>query len=284
MAFGGLIRPEDVEFRACHLEQKTVLLSIDVESDFGTGKSSALSQLGRLLDLLDELGIPLTAFVEGQLFVTRPDLCRLLYGHGVDVQLHCHDHGTDGDTPELLARGVAAYADYCGIMPNGYRAHTYRLGLELYRALIDNGIKWDSSILPALAQGGNPNRQFRTGDYLRFEQGLIEFPIATWAKFPLPLNHSYRLLMGRPVESLLRRFLGPRNLVAYNMHMVDLVYCQSLGKANLPTLVKLLYRYMWGFNRQDTFASLRNIITYLDAMGYEFRHTDELYRSIGPQI
>jgi len=280
MPVGKLIRPDDAAFRPCTIPKKTVLFSIDVETDFGSSEVVALSQLGRLLDLADDLGIPLTAFVEGQFFETRHEICSQLIDRGVDVQLHCYDHGTNGDTPALLERSVAAYADYCNALPRGYRAHTYRLSADLYRALIKNGFKWDSSILPAIAQGGNFDRRYRAGDYLVFEERMIEFPVATWARIPIPLNHSYRLLIGRPAEAALRRFFGPRNLVAYNMHMVDLVRCGSLGKANLPPLVNLLYRYIWAFDRRDTFDSLRNVIGYLDAMGYEFSHTDALYRKI----
>jgi len=66
------------------------------------------------------------------------------------------------------------------------------------------------------------------------------------------------------------------------MHMVDLVHCRSLRNANLPTLVKLLYLYMWGWNRKDTFASLRNVVAYLQDLGYEFSRADALYARIMP--
>ena len=160
MPIGNLIHSSDVEFLAHDLKQKTVLLSIDVETDYGSGRTEALSKLGRLLDLVGRLEIPLTAFVEGQFFETRRDICSILLSSGADVQLHCYDHGTEGDSPELLARSVAAYADYCGALPRGYRAHSNRLNLKLYRALLDNGFKWDSSILPAITRGGNFDLRF----------------------------------------------------------------------------------------------------------------------------
>ena len=279
----ALLTPDDAAFRTCYLPKKTVILSIDVETDFGSGRTEALSQLERLLELVETLGIPLTAFVEGQFFENKTDIIRLLSDYKVNLQLHCYDHSTKGDTPDLLRRGVAAYANFLGQLPNGYRAHTYGLGPALYHALAEEGVKWDSSILPAFAQGGNFDSRYRNGDYLIFENNLIEFPVATWNRFPFPLNHSYRQLMGRPTEAVLRRIFGPQNLVFYNMHMVDLVYSNSLATSNLPLIVKLLYKYMWGTNRTDTFSSLKNIVEYLQSLGYAFQYADEVYRELADQ-
>ena len=284
MATMKLLHPDEVAVKSYHLAQKSVLLSIDIETDFGSGRMEALSKVGKFLEFVEELNVPITAFVEGRLFETQRELCEQLVEHGVDVQLHCYDHGTAGDTPELLRRGIAAYTDFIGKPPSGYRAHTYRLDMELYRALIENGIKWDSSILPALAQGGNFAPKYRAGDYMIFDDRLVEFPVATWKKLPLPLNHAYRLLMGRPVEALVRRSFGPRNLVFYNMHMVDLAHCRSLSESNLPPIVKLLYRYMWGANKSDTFQSLRSIVEYLDGLGYKFQFANTLYQEIAEKV
>jgi peptidoglycan/xylan/chitin deacetylase (PgdA/CDA1 family) len=276
----AFIKPDDIPFQSYNLDCKTVLLTIDVETDFGSQHTNALSQLDRLLDVVDELGLPLTAFVEGRFFESRQALCTMLIERDVEVELHCYDHGTSGDTPALLERSIKAYTDFRGILPLGYRAHTYRLGKGLCRALIDNGLKWDSSILPALGQGGNFKGQFRSGDYLIFDDALVEFPIASWQRIPLPLNHSYRLLIKPFGEAVLRYIDKPGALVTYNMHMVDLVHCRSLQDANLPVLVKLLYQYMWSGNRKDTFASLRDVVSYLRDLDYSFSRVDALYAQL----
>jgi hypothetical protein len=70
-------------------------------------------------------------------------------------------------------------SNFCGRHPEGYRTHSYRLNLPIYGALIENGFLWNSSILPALAYGGNLCRRFVAGDYLIFGDGLVEFPVAT---------------------------------------------------------------------------------------------------------
>ena len=148
-----LLSPDDVRVERRHLDRPVALFSLDVETDYGTGRTEALSQLDRFVDLMAGLEVPWTAFVEGQFFETRRDVCRLLRDAGVDVQVHCHDHTQPGDTPEALGRSAAACADFMGRPAEGYRAHTYRLTRPLYDTLIETGFLWDSSIMRAVAQG-----------------------------------------------------------------------------------------------------------------------------------
>jgi peptidoglycan/xylan/chitin deacetylase (PgdA/CDA1 family) len=107
-----LIRPDDVVPSPHALERKTALNTLDVETDFGSRQCTALSRLEQVLDLMAELDIPLTAFIEGRLFESRCDICALLMARGVDIQLHYYDHGTFGDTPEPLRRSIEAYVEF----------------------------------------------------------------------------------------------------------------------------------------------------------------------------
>ncbi len=275
-----LLDPARVGIRAHTLGERVATFSIDVETDYGTGRTDALSQIDKFLDLVDELGIPLTAFVEGQLFEQQPGTCRLLLDRGVDVQLHCYDHSKPGDTPEDLRRGAAAYADFCGRRPRGYRAHTYRLTDELFDVLLEEGFLWDSSVMTAVAQGRNAHPEFLRGDYFVLADRVVEFPVGRWGGVPLPFNHSYRLLLKSPLEAALRLVTAPGPLVGYNTHMTDMVRCDSLAAAERSPLSRLLHRYMWITHRADTFASYRRAVRYLAGRGYRFESTDDLYRGL----
>jgi hypothetical protein len=275
-----LIDPRRVGIEARALDERVATFSIDVESDYGTGLVEALSHIDRFLDLVAELRVPLTAFVEGQFFENRRPLCRLLLERGVDVQLHCYDHGLPGDTPDALKRGAAAYADFCGHRPAGYRAHTYRLTDDLFDTLLEEEFCWDSSVMTAMAQGRNPHPEFDEGDYFVLAGRLVEFPMGRWRGLPIPFNHSYRLLLKTPAEALLRAAMGPNRLVAYNTHMTDLVRCDSLRSAQRSPLSRLLHRYMWSTHGNDTFASFRSAVRYLSGRGYRFETTDGLYRRL----
>ena len=264
------------------VDSPLALLSVDLETDYGSDLDEALSHTDRLLVFLARLDVPLTAFVEGQFFERRKPLCRMLLDAGVDVQLHCYDHGEAGDTPASLRRGALAFEDFCGRPPDGYRAHTYHLTHELYETLLERGFHWDSSLMRGLGQGSNPHRKFRTGDYFLLDGRLVEFPIATWRGTPFPLNHPYRLLMKAPAEALLWAVAGCGPLVAYNVHLTDLVRCGSLSHSPIKGLSRLLFRYMWVTQGTDTFGALEAFILRLRAARYEFLSTHELYRRIDP--
>ena len=76
--------------------KKIAVLSIDVEHDYNGERTDALDRLPDLIDVVRRAGLPLTAFVEGRLFVERPDICACLVEAGADLQLHCHDHRDPG--------------------------------------------------------------------------------------------------------------------------------------------------------------------------------------------
>jgi hypothetical protein len=272
-----LLDPDRTTVEARTLSTRVALLSIDVETDHGTGRDDALSQIDRLLDLLAEIDVPLTAFVEGQFFEHRRPICRLLCDRGVDVQLHCYDHSEPGDTPASLRRGADALADFCGRPAGGYRAHTYRLTHELFETLLALGFQWDSSLMRGFGQGRNRHRRFRQGDYFVLGGQLFEFPVATWRGTLLPLTHAYRLLLKKPAEAALWAVSGPGLLVAYNVHMTDLVRSDSLRYSKMDPVFRLLHRYLWATHHDDTFASLASLLTRLRGHGHEFLTTQALY-------
>jgi len=270
------LRPDGLQIERCLVPYPVALFSVDVETDYGSGRTEALDQLHRFADVMDTLELPWTAFIEGQFFRTRQPLCQDLAARGVDVQVHVYDHATPGDTPASLAMSAAAYAECLGRRPAGYRAHTYRLTNTLVDALSVEGFRWDSSLMRAWAQGGNRHRALAGGDYLVLNGRLVEFPIATWRGTSFPLNHTHLLLARRPGEWVLRTLLRPGRLVVYNCHMTDLVRCDSLRYAVRTRTVRTLHRYLWSLRGPDTFGVLARIADYLRRRGYAFRSSNAL--------
>ncbi len=278
--FPPLISSADVSVRAMRLAAPTVLLSIDVETDYGTGRREALSQIDRFLARLGSLHLPLTAFVEGQLFEREPALCERLVAAGADVQLHVYDHSTPGDTPQSLERGARAYETFMGRRPKGYRAHTYRLTAPLYQALVALRFDWDSSLMRAWGLGRNADPAFRQGDYFLLGD-LVEFPLGVWRGAGLPLNHPYSLLAGSAGGAILRGMFGPSgSLVAFNVHMTDLVRSPALEKAPYGRVFRAMQRWMWLGHREDTFAAYQAACDDLRGRGFTFMTTSDLYDQV----
>ena len=258
--------------------KKMAVLSIDVEHDYNGSRADALERLPDLLAVVQRVGLPLTAFVEGRLFTARPHLCASLAEAGADLQLHCYDHRDPGDTPESLRRGVDAFEGFTGTRPCGYRAHTYRLTEPLLSALMAEGFAWDSSILPGFGLGNHPGRTFRHGDWFVLDDALAEFPVASWRGIGIPFTHSYRQLMGRFVESLLDRAAALPALLIYDMHMVDLVPDGRLRNSSLPLWLKSAHALArW---RQRGFDDLVVLGEHLRARGYEWSTLSNCYERL----
>ena len=248
--------------------KKIAVLSIDVEHDYNGDRTDALDRLPDLLDAVRHARLPLTAFVEGRLFESRPDLCGRLAEAGVDLQLHCYDHSEPGDSVESLKRGIAAFERFTGTRPCGYRAHTYRLTDALFQVLVAEGFAWDSSILPGIGLGNHPGRVFRRGDWFTIDGAFAMYPVASWRAFGIPFTQSYRQLMGRFVESLLDLAAALPALLVYDMHMVDLVRDGQIGKSPLPLWLKGAHR--WARWRQRGFDDLVALGDRLRARGYKW--------------
>ena len=248
--------------------KKMAVLSIDVEHDYNGDHTDALERLPDLLDAVRQARLPLTAFVEGRLFESRPDLCGRLAEAGADLQLHCYDHREPGDSVESLERGIAAFERFTGARPCGYRAHTYRLTNALFRALVAEGFAWDSSILPGIGLGNHPGRAFRRGDYFTLDGAFAEYPVASWRALGIPFTQSYRQFLGRFAESLLDLATSLPALLVYDMHMVDLVRDGQIGKSPLPLWLK--GAHLWARRRQRGFDDLVALGDRLRARGYEW--------------
>ncbi len=273
--------PASVTLTPGHVVAPTAVLSIDIEYDYGFSEADdALAGMPQLLGVLKALGVPLTAFVEGRVLERRPDVVDQMLRAKIDIQLHCYDHREPGDTPMALARGVGLFERALGRRPQGYRANNFRLGRSLFEALKVEGLAWDSSILPAIAWGGNRASAFRDADWFRIDDHLIEFPLASFRRLPLPYIQSYLGVITRPGERVLRAAAGLPRLLVYDMHMVDLFRVASLSKAAVAPWLKPFYRWYWRRGRTDRLDDLRVMKKRLTNAGYRFTTLSALFDQI----
>lgn len=253
-------------------------LTMDVEYDYGGAGTEALDRLPEVVDAVRGAGLPLSAFVEGRLFLERPDLVERLAESGADLHLHCYDHRAPGDDAASLARSAAAYSRFLGRAPRGYRAKNYGLTEEVFRALLSLGFAWDSSILPGIGHGARRERIFRSADWFLFDDTLAELPVASWRPSGVPFTQPYRQLMGRRLESRFHARAALPDLLIYGMHLVDLVPDGRIGRSPGPLWLKaaqLLSR-----RRQRGLADFAEIGERLVGKGYRFATMSDCHQLI----
>ena len=280
-----LLSNQDASISSHSISGKKAVFSLDLEADYGGNEFLAVDRLFDLLNLLEEENVPLTVFVEGRILEKFPQLVLKAMKRDVDFQLHCFDHtNVSGDDHSSLKKSIDLFKSVTGKMPTGYRAHTFRLTQELYKALVSEGIKWDSSILPALfGYGANKNRIWHTAgnSYFRLDNNLYEFPVAVHPRIKIPFIHSYQMLARKWPSALVRWLGGIPDLLVFDMHMVDLVRTEALHTSKaIPESARMLYKSSWLFREENTFDELRSLIHFLKRKGYAFSSLQGLYNDL----
>jgi peptidoglycan/xylan/chitin deacetylase (PgdA/CDA1 family) len=263
----------------------TAVLSLDLESDYASGQTEALKNLGILVKFLQDQQVGVTVFVEGTILESHSSVILDLAKFGADLQLHCRNHRVDGgDSPVLLEESVKLFEKLLGRLPTGYRGNTFSINHSLLTAMSQMGFEWDSSVLPArFGFGANRDKCWRQGNcaFLLPKYDMLEFPLATIRYAGIPFIHSYTCLNQM---IFFNRFLNiaplPRLLV-YDMHMVDLF--RTLGgikDAAIPTLAKIIYSNIWLAKKKNTLDVLGQLIIMLKKKGYRFTTLTQLHREI----
>ena len=150
----------------------------------------------RILELLDDVGIRGTFFVQGRVADAFPRMVAGLAAAGHEVQSHGHSHRPlfgmgHRALREELSRAKAAVEDASGTAVTAFRAQDFSIlanNLWAIEALVDAGFTVDSSVFPIRGPRYGirgwpvaPHRLSVNG------ASLLEAPVAIWSRGPLRL-------------------------------------------------------------------------------------------------
>ncbi|PHQ40805.1 hypothetical protein Z052_18210 [Halorubrum sp. C191] len=256
-----------------------IYLTVDYECDYGTALTEnsygALEETPWLASLIEELEIPLTCFVQTRVFDERPEQVEQLRSASSPVTFHPHSHShrprDETDIGNEISKATAAYEDFFGRSPVGYRFPNGNVRSTDYELLAENGYKFDASVFPSWRPGHFDNTNAPTRPQFFTDYDLLEIPFTVYSdRIRIPTALSYCRLLGRPFTELLAR--RPPPVVIFNIHMHDLV--------NPPAFNELspLYRGIYSRN-PDGKSLLTRVLKRLQRRGYEFRQLDDLHES-----
>jgi peptidoglycan/xylan/chitin deacetylase (PgdA/CDA1 family) len=263
---------------------RQVYLTLDFECDYGTALDTnvyeAVTHVGDLVSLLERLDVPLTAFVQTELFEERPETVETLRDAGVEVRFHPHSHThrgrdhADGERDHERTRweietSTDRYHEFFGREPTGYRFPDGNIQRRDYQLLADAGYDFDASVFPSWRPGRFDNSGEPTVPGYLPDQGLVEIPFTVFDdRLRVPTALSYCQLLGRAYTGLLLARTPP--VVMFNIHMHDLVTPASY--ADLPPFYRAVYA-----RNPDGFAWLERVLTALDDRGYSFSVVDHVH-------
>lgn len=106
----------------------------------------------RILDLLEEYGIPCTFFIPGRVMETYPDLTRRIHDAGHEIGHHGHTHRppnalSRSEQREEIERGLEVFEEILGTKPTGYRSPAGELSEHTLELLSEYDLRYDSSLI-----------------------------------------------------------------------------------------------------------------------------------------
>jgi hypothetical protein len=193
---------------------------------------------------------------------------------GAEFGPHSLTHDLSAQGSEREVRGsIQAFADFFGSQPEGYRSAQGRVSRVMLEMLEEEGIVYDSSVMPSLRPGVYSNLDKPTGPFRWQGLSLVELPMGTLPRVRVPTALSYIKILGRRVFHAVQKLVGlPRPLV-FLLHPLDLTYHPEAYSGLSPSL-KLAY---WR-NRGQSWEILEWYLAWLQDAGYRFGYLSELYR------
>ena len=222
-------------------EEQLACVTLDLENDWYFDEPGydhlTFEYIEEFIDLIDELGIPLSVFVVGRTLERFPEVIDQLDAE-LDVEFHLHSYGHDTsksyDFGEEVRRGKQAFASHFGSDPIGYRAPQGNIEPGEFTVLEREGFRFDSSVFPSYRPGVYRNLDKPLQPYRPTEvEELLEIPIAATPYTRVPICQSYVKLFGRPYRHYLRKAPLPTPLV-FNIHLQDLFRTDSHDKLGQP--------------------------------------------------
>lgn len=261
--------------------EKTVVLSLDLECDYGTAirenTYEAASKTPAFCSLLEEYDVPLTCFLQTELLEAAPEAAEALERAAVPVDFHAHSHTHPhpkrADFASEIETSLERVADRFSSDVVGYRFPDGAIPADGYQLLADHDVDFSSSLFPTW----RPGRFDNSGQPITPHEpvpGLLELPITPFSStIRIPVSISYLKFLGRPYRELVNR--RPPNVIVLDIHMHDLVTTSAIESLPLP------YRVVYNRNRQQGIPILRQLIEGLQRRGYRFTTMSELYATFG---
>jgi hypothetical protein len=254
---------------------KYLAVTLDLETDYATGKTECLDKSGQIVEYLNNKVSNFTVFCEGNIFRVEHPILKELEDAGGDMQLHCNDHRNGPDNISYFKKSLEAYIHYYKKKPLGYRAGNFKMYKTLFQAVKDEGLRWDSSFLPAFKKSTVHKPQ-------KIDDVFIEFPASVWPGTFYPTNMSYCSILGPTIVGGLQKKALNTNYINFTVHLHDLINASSLRNANLKR--QLLHNWNYRFGLRDPFKFFKKIIEEFRNMGFTPISLDALYHELKDEI
>lgn len=271
----------DIDRELCNWPtDPTVYLTLDFECDFGTALTEnhydAVEHVHKLVTLLEQFDIPLTAFIQTELLEVKPEAVEELRTSRTPVSFHPHSHThkprDQTSIADEIARSTEAYESFFSESSTGYRFPNGNVRPSDYKLLEKYDYEFDASVFPSWRPNHFDNTDQPTQPHYLPAFDLIEVPFTVYSdRLRIPTALSYARLIGEPYTALLNR--RPPKTIIFNVHVHDIITPKTY--AELSPLYKMVYA-----RNDHGLELLRNFLRRRKADGYRFCTLDQLLSNI----
>jgi len=250
-------------------------MTLDFELDYG-GRSKTLQTLDqtdghkKLKKMLDQLEVPLTAFVQTGVLERDSRSIAVLKFIADEFHSHSHSHATQNFNSRYeFETSLQILNRHFQQDSYGYRAPFGKLYAGDHEILHDMGFSFDASVFPSYRPGKFNNLNSPIHPH-RLPCGLLEIPFGVMPHARLILGISYMKLFGPRIYQLLEKLVGlPRIVVCY-AHMHD--FFPTSATNHFSPAIKMAFSR----NREHGISIAQNFLTHLKANGYQLLSMNQL--------
>ena len=261
--------------------EKTVVLTLDLECDYGTALQTntfeATTKTPQLREFLERHDVPISVFLQSQLLQEAPRAVQSLEDADVPVEFHAHSHThpkrKNADVSFEVGESVRRIRDRFDTEPVGFRFPDGAAEASDYEVLAEHDVPFNASLFPSWRPGRFNNSSESRFPFRHVPSGVLEIPFTVYSeRIRVPVALSYLKLIGALFERLLK--WNPPNVVVFDMHMHDLFVPPSYRE--LPSV----YQAIYARHKNDGVQILAEFIGSLKSAGYQFTTMTELHQWI----
>jgi hypothetical protein len=260
-------------------QDKNIYYTLDLEPDYaGVAPSETYEAysnkklLNKFAEIIDTFDIKLTVFVTGKLLNSQREQISFFQQLGAEFELHGYDHVMY--QPEFMPeveKGLDAYLTFFGRYPLGYRSPGGVMDPHLFEILANEGIKYDSSLIPSFRLGTYRNLNSPLQPHFPFDSSVLEIPMGVVPRIRALISASYIRLFGFSTYKLLFRLFGLPDRFVYLFHLVDLI------PVTMRHHLTPFYQSAYAIRENNGMAYFEATARYFQNRGYRSAYLSSLF-------
>lgn len=264
---------------------KLACITIDFERDLWSPDYDVellhdQAKIDPLKSIIHEYDVKLTAFLVTKFIERNPGLIEKARSEfDMQFEVHSHSHNLkDTESKEEIDESVAAYENYFGNRPKGYRAPNGLISHTGLERLAERGFQYDASVFPSIRFDeyayNNVSVPIEPYQYKTPAGDILELPFGVVRTVRFVMALSYIKVCGWNCFRMFADVFGLPETVIIDTHFHDFFIEPHLER------IPGWKRWAHARNAHRALSLFEKLLAYLRNKGYQFVYVDDVIRSL----